>query len=307
MGEIDLSRGAVLEKGCVYVVPLQEELALASGIAAKATPKSTAGRLGLFTRLLADHAEEFDRVPAGYAGRLYAEVVPRAFSVLVREGARLGQIRFLKGDPESPDSRLGKLHLDKTLVCGEGGVRAEARIRDGLWITIDLAGGASPSTAGYRARQNAPLIDLEKTDFYDPVDFWEALPVSPGKSLVLNPGDFHILVSRERVRVPPTHAAVMVPYEPSIGEFRVHYAGFFDPGFGYGEGDIPGTPAVLEVLSHEAPFLLEHGQIVGRLVYERLSERPERVYGPGIGSSYQFQALGLSKQFRRTAGPALTP
>jgi len=235
MHEIDLSRPAVLEKGCVYIIPLMEELHLTRDISGKANPKSTTGRLDIFTRLITDYGTEFERVPAGYKGRLYVEVEAAAGSTII----------------------------------------------------------------GYKAKKHAPLVDLSKVDHYDPSEFWDPIVGLRESRLVLDPNDFYILVSKEKIRVPPHYAAEMVAYDPSVGEFRIHYAGFFDPGFGYGSDDIRGTRAVLEVRSHEVPFLIESGQTVGRLIYERLLAKPKKIYGSGIGSSYQSQGLALSKQFKR--------
>jgi dCTP deaminase len=301
MHEIDLSRPTVLERGCVYIIPLMEELSLPAGISGQANPKSTTGRLDIFVRLIVDGADEFERVPPGYRGPLYAEVVPRTFSVVVTAGTKLNQIRFRRGTPPPSDKDLGRLHSRETLVYHADDRPADAKIDEGLWLSIDLEGRTGAEVVGYRARTHAPLIDLAKVGAYDPRDFWEEISPPRHRSLILNPDDFYILASRERVRVPPTYAAEMVAYDPSVGEFRIHYAGFFDPGFGYGNAEIKGTHAVLEVRSHEVPFLLEDGQVVGRLVYEPLLEVPDRLYGLHIGSSYQNQGLALSKQFRRHA------
>lgn len=291
---LDLARPCLLERGCVYIIPLQEELRLPAGLSAKANPKSTTGRLDIFTRLITDRATEFDRVPQGYHGKLYVEVVPRTFSIVVQEGTKLNQLRVFQGRPGLSDADLRTLHASSPLVFRDD-EPSEPIVSDGLWVTIDLQGtGAGP--VGYRARPHG-LIDLSRLRHYDPAEFWEPVYRSRRGSIILNPDDFYILASREQIRVPPDLAAEMVAYEPPIGEFRVHYAGFFDPGFGYGPG-INGTRGVLEVRSHEVPFLLEDGQIVARLIYERLLSRPDRLYGTGIGSSYQHQGLTLSKQFR---------
>jgi dCTP deaminase len=299
MHELDLTRPCVLERGCVYVVPLAESVELPEGMSGKANPKSTTGRLDIFTRLITDHAAEFDVVPAGYRGPLYLEIVPRTFSVLVAQGTRLNQLRVAQGTAASSDTVLDELHDAEGLVfAGDAPGRGEAHIADGLWIGVDLAGSGEGSVVGYRARAHAPLIDLSRVGHYDPSEFWEAIPRPTRGRLILNPDDFYILMSRERVRVPPRYAAAMVPYEPAIGEFRVHYAGFFDPGFGHGPHAPSGTRAVLEVRSHEVPFVLEDGQTIGRLLYERLLEEPARLYGADIGSSYSTQTLRLAKQFR---------
>ena len=298
MAELDLSSPTVLEKGCVYLAPLMESLRLPGGFSAKANPKSTTGRLDIFTRLITDYGSEFERVPDGYSGPLFAEIVPRTFSVIVQQGARLSQLRFMRGKPPPSDSLLERLDEAENLIYLDEDSPAPADIQKGLKLSVNLQGRAPADVVAYRGRKNAPLIDVRKVDHYDPVEFWDEIRSPPDGRLILNPGDFYILGSREWVRVPPAVAAEMVPFDPSMGEFRIHYAGFFDPGFGYGDRDIPGTRAVLEVRAHEVPFVIEHGQIVGRLVYSRLLGVPDRIYGVSIGSSYQRQGLALSKQFR---------
>ncbi len=292
MHEIDLKPGAVLETGCVYVVELMESLALPPDIAAAANAKSSTGRLDLLTRLITDRSGEFDRVEAGYTGPLYAEISPLTFSVLVRPGVRLNQIRFRRGRAEIPDADLRALHAREPLVNGE------ALIDGGLGFSVDLTPRGQDGIVGYRARRHAGLIDLGLVNHYDPEEFWE--PVRPGRhgTIILDPGAFYILVSREAVNVPPETAAEMMPYMAVAGEFRVHYAGFFDPGFGHPSTGGAGSRGVLEVRCHEAPFALEHSQMVGRLVYERMAEVPDVLYGSGIGSNYQGQELKLSKHFR---------
>lgn len=285
MHEIDLSNGAVLEKGCVYLVPLQEALNLPDALSAVANAKSSTGRLDLLTRTVTDGGTEFDRIPAGYTGPLYAEICPRSFSVLVRPGMRLNQIRFRRGEAVLTDDALRALHAQTRLVDGT------PMIDDGLGFSVDLSPGPG-DLVGWRAKPHTGVIDLDLLGHYAPADFWEAIRTDR-RSIILDPGAFYILVSREAVTIPPGHAAEMAPYLAMVGEFRVHYAGFFDPGFGHG------TPArgVLEVRCHEAPFVLEDGQIVGRLVYEAMSEEPEQLYGQGIASNYQGQSLKLSKHF----------
>lgn len=295
---LDLTKPAVLEKGCVYIVPLQEELALPPEISGKANPKSSTGRLDIFTRLITDEGRQFEIVPAGYKGRLYAEVVPRTFSVVVREGERLSQLRLFRGEGQPSDLLLRQLETEEALIYLPDETRGEAAIQNGLRLSVDLTGIDGSDVIGYRARRHAPLIDLARIRHYDPADFWDPIRRNESRTLILDPEDFYILASREKVRIPAQYAAEMVPFDPTIGEFRIHYAGFFDPGFGYGSGDINGTRAVLEVRSHEVPFILEDGQVVASLVFEKLLERPRSVYGEGIGSSYQRQGLKLSKHFR---------
>lgn len=299
MTKIDLTRPTVFEKGCVYLVPLMEQLNLTSEWSAKANPKSTTGRLDIFTRLICDGGTEFERVPEGYKGTLYAEVVPRTFTIIVQAGVKLNQLRFVRGCPPPSDTTLQELDEQETLVYGAGDLPAEARINRGLMVSLNLQGDPQHRLIGYRARQNTPAIDLLKKDHYDPEDFWDPIYEPRHRQIILNPDDFYILLSKEKVRIPPAYAAEMVAYDPSMGEFRIHYAGFFDPGFGYGASDVKGSHAVLEVRSHEVPFLIEDGQIVGRLIYERLLAHSDKIYGMGIGSSYQGQGLALSKQFKR--------
>ena len=290
MHRISLEGGAVLEKGCVYLVPLAESLALPPDMSAVANAKSSTGRLDLLTRLITDGGTEFDRVAPGYHGPLYAEICPRSFSVLVRPGMRLNQIRFRRGQAALNDAELAALHAESPLID------LPPVIENGLGFSVDLHPRAG-DLVGYRAKPHSGVIDLDRIGAYDPAEYWEELHSRNGQ-IILDPGAFYILVSREAVRIPPGYAAEMAPYLAMVGEFRVHYAGFFDPGFGDGSAGGHGSRGVLEVRCHEAPFVLEHGQVVGRLVYERMAERPERLYGSGIASNYQGQGLKLSKHFR---------
>ena len=291
MHEVDLTQGAVLEKGCVYVVPLMESLALPAGLSAVANAKSSTGRLDLLTRTITDGGTEFDRIPEGYHGPLYAEVCPRSFSVLVRAGQRLNQIRFRYGHATLSDDDLRALHAQDALVSGT------PVISEGLGFSVDLR-PAQGDLLGYRAKPHTGVIDLDRIAHYPAHDFWEEVRATNGQ-IILDPGAFYILVSREAVTIPPDYAAEMAPYLAMVGEFRVHYAGFFDPGFGHATAGGAGSRGVLEVRCHEAPFVLEHGQVVGRLVYEKMTERPDTLYGTGIASNYQGQGLKLAKQFKR--------
>ena len=291
MHDIDLRNGAVLEKGCVYVVPLMESLALPKNINAVANAKSSTGRLDLFTRCITDHGIEFDRIEKGYTGPLYAEISPRSFSVLVKPGMRLNQIRFRKGKSVLSDNELSKMHNDIGLVDGP------AQIDQGLGFSVDL--DLPNGLVGYRAKPHTGLINLDNISYYNIDDYWEPV-FAHEKRIILDPGAFYILVSREAVHIPPNCAAEMAPYLAMVGEFRVHYAGFFDPGFGNTEAGGKGSRGVLEVRCHEAPFALEHGQSVGRLVYERMSEVPDILYGADLKSNYQGQGLKLSKHFKKS-------
>jgi dCTP deaminase len=290
MHRMDLSEGAVLEKGCVYLVPLMEALDLPPEIEAIANAKSSTGRLDLLTRTITDNGKEFDRIVKGYSGPLYAEICPRSFSVLVRPGMRLNQIRFRIGHAMLDDGALTDLHAQTPLVSGE------AVIKDGLGFSVDLSASRN-GLVGYRAKPHTGVIDLGKISAYDPADFWEEIRTHDQK-IILDPGAFYILVSEEAVTIPPEYAAEMAPYLAMVGEFRVHYAGFFDPGFGHAAANGQGSRGVLEVRCHEAPFVLEHGQVVGRLVYEAMLETPSQLYGREIASNYQGQGLKLSKHFK---------
>jgi dCTP deaminase len=291
--EIDLTQGAVLETGCVYIVPLLESLALPSGVAASANPKSSTGRLDIFTRVMTDNGQEFDKIPAGYAGPLYMEVSPRTFPIVVRTGSRLSQIRFRRGLALLGEPELVRLHEAETLVAAE----MPSISGGGIGVSIDLKGGAD-GLVGYRGKHHSALIDVDKRAAHDALDFWEPLYNRGDASLILDPDEFYILVSREAVHVPPDYASEMTPFDPLVGEFRVHYAGFFDPGFGHSAAGGTGSRAVLEVRSHEVPFILEHGQVVGRLVFEHMLSRPKALYGADLKSNYQAQGLKLSKHFR---------
>jgi dCTP deaminase len=265
MHTLDLTAGAVLERGCVYIAEIAERLKLPEGTSARANPKSSTGRVDVFVRTLTDHGPAFDDIADGYAGPIYLEIAPQTFSVLVRAGTRLNQLRLKRGRPPALAVRS---------------------------VGVDLESGL----AGFRARRHAGVIDLDHEEGHDPRDFWEPLEARRGE-LLLDPGEFYILASKERIEIPVLQAAEMTPIDPAVGEFRVHYAGFFDPGFGTAEARGEDSRGVLEVRSHETPFLLEDGQTVARLTFEPLTERPARLYGEN-GSHYLRQGLKLSKHFR---------
>ena len=288
---IDIQDGAVLETGCVYVVPLQEALMLPKGVSASANPKSSTGRLDVFTRVIADGVTAFDQIPDGYKGPLYAEICPQTFPIVVRAGSRLSQIRFRSGQPMLNDKELSALHAEARLVSS-----ASADIDGGLALSVDLD-QAEGGLIGYRAKRHSGVVDVDKPGACAVLDYWEPIHLRGAKRLILDPDQFYILASKEAVHVPPTYAAEMVPFNPLVGEFRVHYAGFMDPGFGHEPAGGAGSRVVLEVRSHKVPFILEDGQIIGRLIYERLSETPRLLYGRDLGSNYQAQGLKLSKHF----------
>lgn len=291
--ELDLTDSAVLERGCVYLVPLQESLKLPEGVSAGANPKSSTGRLDVFTRVIGDRTRGFDTLPGGYEGQLYLEISPRTFPVRVRRGSRLSQMRFRVGDTRLSLAEHRALDAAETLV-----IDPNEQVGEGASLSIDLKGDGRKGLIGFRSKRHTPVIDMDEKDALDVLDYWEPLINRGDDQFILDPDEFYILVSRESVHVPPDYAAEMVPFDPLVGEFRVHYAGFFDPGFGHSAAGGTGSRAVLEVRSREVPFLLGHGQTIGRLIYERLSEAPDRLYGAGLGSNYQAQTLKLSKHFR---------
>lgn len=290
MHEIDLTGGAVLEKGCVYVVPLMERLNLPKGMAGAASAKSSIGRLDVLTRIITDRGIEFDRIADNYCGPLYVEICPSSFSVVVQPGQMLNQIIFRRGNTIIDDDALRALHARTPIVSGN------AVISNGLGFSVDLH-PQNGDLVGYRAKPHTGVIDLARLNHYRAADYWEEIRTR-ADWIILDPGAFYILVSRESITIPPDHAAEMAPYLAMVGEFRVHYAGFFDPGFGYDAAGGSGSHGVLEVRCHEAPFVLEHGQIVGRLVYEQMAAVPDQLYGAGIASNYQGQGLKLSKHFK---------
>jgi dCTP deaminase len=296
---VDLTSPALLARDNIYIVPLLEEVHLPHSLWGKANPKSSTGRLDVFTRLLADYADKFERVPEGCKGKLYAEVVPRTFSLVVEQGERLNQVRLLTGKPNPEERALRRLHRDQGLVYSEDEVIDPIIEKKSLSISLDLRGLYHSEIVGYKARRDAPPIELSRIGYYDPVDYWIPIPRPEKAAIILTPDDFYILASKERVLIPPGSAAEMVSFEPDYGEFRPHYAGFFDPGFGCRTDDLRGTHVVLEVRSHGVPFLVEDGQRIGRLIFERMLSIPDKLYGRDIGSSYQFQGLALSKQFKR--------
>ena len=293
----------LLEPGVVYIIPLLESVRLPDNIQGIANPKSTTGRLDIFVRLITEFGDQFDRVPAGYSGQLYIEVSSRTFPVRVKQGMRLNQLRFVRGNSLEPvrNGALRKLVKEYGLIHETASPGSpDSSVGDGVEIRVDLEGENESRVVAYRAKEAPRAIELDKLDYYDPADFWERIERPRKRRIILSKGSFYLLASKARVGVPLTHAAEMIAHDPSMGEFRVHYAGFFDPGFGYGyAGEIQGTKAVLEVRAYEVPIVLEDNDVVGRLHYYPLAAVPEKVYGTSIGSSYQEQGLALSKQFKR--------
>jgi len=299
---LDLRDGAVLERNCVYIIPLLEHLALRYRTSGAANPKSSTGRLNVFARVITDHGGEFDAIRPNYIGPLYVELSPRSFSIRVRRGSRLVQLRIRRGRPTSSNAALRRLHEEVGFdIVPPGHPIRQELIEGGLAVSVDVVGTRRNGFVGYKARKHTSVIDVDKINYYSIREFWDPVLTRRGQGIILDPDDFYILASREAVAIPTDQAAEMLAYDTLVGEFRVHYAGFFDPGFGMPETGGSGSRAVLEVRSHEVPFLIEHGQIVGRLVYERLIARPDRLYGGAIGSYYQRQGLALSKHFKKVA------
>jgi dCTP deaminase len=299
---LSLEGGATLQRGSVYLVPLVESLALPADVRGRSNPKSTTGRLDIFTRVITDRTPRFDEVPAGYRGPLYLEVSPQSFPVRVQAGASLNQLRLLAGESALSDTALQALYRATPLLYDDDDRpvdAARALFNDGLCMGIDLSGRMTGGIIGYRAHPNPPAVDLARVGAYDADEFWEPIKRPGRDAYILEANRFYILVSKERIRVPPEYAAEMVVYDAGAGEIRTHYAGFFDPGFGFGDGSVLGTKVVMEVRAREVPFMVYDGQISFKVGFERLRARPDRVYGVGLASSYQHQTLSLSKHFRR--------
>lgn len=301
LDRLSLEAGATLQRGSVYLVELLEALALPPAVRGRCNPKSTTGRLDIFTRILTDGSPRFDEIDAGYRGPLYLEIAPQSFPVRVATGHSLNQLRLLAGAPAVSDTQLARAYRALPLLYdGDTPIPfADVVFNEGLGMGIDLSGRETGGIIGYRAHMNPPVVDLGRVDHYDPAEFWEPIKRPGRESYILDANRFYILVSRERIRVPPEYAAEMVVYDAGAGEIRTHYAGFFDPGFGFGDGSVLGTKVVMEVRAREVPFMVYHGQTLFKVGFERLTSRPERVYGVDIGSSYQRQTLTLSTQFRR--------
>ena len=299
---LSLDAGATLQRGSVYLVELLESLELPPHVRGRSNPKSTTGRLDIFTRVITDETGRFDEIRAGYRGPLYLEVSPQSFPVRVHSGLSLNQLRLAVGQTSLADAELLRLYRETPLLYDDDARPLPPErvvFNDGLCMGIDLSGRLTGGIIGYRAHPNPPAVDLAKVGHYDPAEFWEPIKRPPRDAYILEANRFYILVSKERIRVPPEFAAEMVVYDAGAGEIRTHYAGFFDPGFGYGDGSLLGTKVVMEVRAREVPFMVYDGQTSFKVWFERLSSRPERVYGAGLGSSYQHQTLTLSKQFRR--------
>ena len=299
---LPLAAGATLQRGSVYLVPLVESLALPPELRGRSNPKSTTGRLDIFTRVITDGTPRFDEIRPGYRGGLYLEVSPQSFPVRVCAGASLNQLRLLAGQTSMSDAELARTYGETPLLYDDDGrpIPIERAVfNDGLCMGVDLSGRLTDGIIGYRANPNPPAVDLARVDHYDPAEFWEPIKRPARDAYILEANRFYILVSKERIRVPPEFAAEMVVYDAGAGEIRTHYAGFFDPGFGFGDGSVLGTKVVMEVRAREVPFMVYDGQTSFKVWFERLRGRPERVYGVGLGSSYQHQTLTLSKQFRR--------
>ncbi len=307
MGAIDLTRDdAVLDKMRPYLIPLKERLELPPQVRARANPKSSTGRADVFTRVICDRSHRFDEIPHGYDGPLYLEVVPLSFAVKVHEDLSLNQLRLSIGRARLTDNELVEVQRTEPLLLRRDEPVAEKDfvVSDGLFVGLNLQGDRF-GRVGYRARPNAPLLDLTRVGDIDPEPYWEPVHKETGNRVVLEPRDFYLLMSDEAVRIPPTMAAEMTAYDPTSGELRTHYAGFFDPGFGYDAGGrFEGSTAALEVRAHDVAFMIEHRQPVCKLTFERMLEPPTQLYGQTIGSNYQRQSDTLGKHFSAPAGDA---
>jgi dCTP deaminase len=302
---IDLRDGATLERDRPYLVPLMEELSLPADVRARTNPKSSTGRLDVFTRVITDRSHRFDEIAAGYRGKLYLEVVPRSFAIRVKTGLALNQVRLLRGDSRIDDERLVCVHEEFPLLYLDSHAlrSSELSIADGLFVSLDIS-GPPENIVGYRAKRNSLPVDLERVGALKWQDYWEPVHPEKGDRIVLEPEVFYLLLSAEGVSIPPAYAAEMLAYDPTAGELRTHYAGFFDPGFGYSrDRERPGSRAALEVRARDVPFMIEHRQPVCKLAFERMAAEPDVLYGQDLGSNYQGQQTMLSKHFvEQTAG-----
>lgn len=313
-----IEQGAILEPNCTYIIPLLEHIHLPGAgvnpwlgrshqldvpfftehaLTARTNPKSSTGRLDIFTRVITDYSHRFEEISAGYSGPLYLEVVPKSFPVRVRTGNRLNQLRVRHGQQFVSDPELLSIHSYDPILFDEKGPIASDKLKtgNGLFMSVSMA-AEEGAIIGYKARKNRDIVDLDKIAHYQVQDFWDTLYARKDDFMILEPEAFYIFASRERVRIPGSLAAEMVPYDTGSGELRTHYAGFFDSGFGGSVSD-GGAKAVLEVRIHDVPFLVEDGQTVFRMVFEPNTEVPESLYGQGIRSNYQGQELKLSKHF----------
>ena len=305
-GQIDLRKEGpgFLERNVPYLVELREQLALPPGTRGKANPKSSTGRIDVFTRVITDQSYQFDEVANGYHGKLYLEIVPISFPIRVCEGLSLNQLRLIAGEaPRLTDTEIHEEHAKAPLlfVDGRAVLAKDLAVRNGLFLSLDLRGD-SDGFVGYKARRNTRLLDLTSVEAVDPADFWEPVIRERGDRIVLEPEEFYLLMSRENVRIPPGLASEMVAYDPTSGELRTHYAGFFDPGFGHAGKRPTGSRAALEVRAHDVAFLIENGQGVCKLSFERMLCEPTKLYGSSPSSNYQNQTSTLSKYFVPTSG-----
>ena len=304
--EVDLRDGGILEKGAIYLIPLLEELNLPKNFQGRTNPKSSTGRLDMFTRVIVDHGHRFDEIPNEYKGKMYLEVIPRSFPVRVKEGLRLNQLRIFQGNPHLSDIQLKNYYKKTPILFSEDGRSIEVdkvKIDNGLFISLDLAGTKGDRVVAYKAKTNSSVIDMSFNRHYHPMDFWEPITLTQirNKRLILEPESFYIMMSKEKICIWPHLLAEMVAYEPNSGELRTHYAGFFDPGFGWHGGKAlknQGTRAVMEVRPHDVPFMVEDGQTFCRLKFESVIEKPTKVYGKKLKSNYHSQGLALSKYFK---------
>ena len=301
MYEIELDENGILEKKNVYLIPLMEELYLPPELNGKTNPKSSTGRLDIFTRVITDKGYRFDEIEHGYSGRLYLEVFPRSFTVKVKTGLSLNQLRLFCERQLVEDRHLMDVYETNLLLYDEAGIPVPADsaiIRDGLCMMVDLRGYMSKGVIGFKAKKNSSIIDLTRAGGHLASDYWESIHAPKEGFLILEPEEFYIFASKEKVRVPLEYAAEMIEFDAGSGELRTHYAGFFDSGFGYGYGEVKGTRSVLEVRPHDVPFRIEDGQVFFKIRYEKMAGLPQISYGKEIGSHYHAQELALSKHFK---------
>jgi len=286
--KINLKTSKIFKKNKTYIVRLNETLHLNNSISGHCNPKSSTGRLNIFCRTILDYCDEYEKIPKNYNGEIFLEITTRSFDIKISKGDKLNQMRLRKKTNNYlNDKDLKKINKRNALIF----TNKKNIIENGLRISVDLSN--DNKICAYVAKKTSLNINFSKISFYEIKKFWKPLkPVN--NSLIIEKNKFYILKSREKIRIPSNLAGEMIPYDTGIGDFRAHYAGFFDPGF----GDPKGSYAVLEVKTNELPFILEDGQTIARIKYEKLNKKTFLVYGSIINSNYQNQKLALSKHFK---------
>ncbi|MBI29421.1 MAG: 2'-deoxycytidine 5'-triphosphate deaminase [Pelagibacteraceae bacterium] len=292
--KIDISQGHLFKKNQIYIVEVQESLNLDSKLSGKCNPKSSTGRLDILSRVISDYSSEYEVIKPGYKGKIYLEITSKTFNIVFTEGDKLSQLRLRKNNIVTTNDReLIGLHKLSPLLYNKNHKAIKPLINNGLKITAAVFNDDEP--IAYKAKKDSPEIFFNKLRFHNKKDYWVSINKTKKNSLIIEPNEFYILKSKEKIKISRNLAAEMIPYDSEIGEFRAHYAGFFDPGFG---NEMKGSHAVLEIKTYEVPFAVEDGQIIARLIFEKLAEEPTKIYGEGIKSNYQNQGLALSKHFR---------